>query len=116
MMRISGEYGLQNTETNEVAFTFDEDMFPIKVNGEKLKYGQITIHNVEPMFWNTFQDYYLSATVSLKAGANVIEAIVDNEVSLNGTIESTSPCLDCLKLFSTSEITWSEAKLANLEF
>ena len=116
MMRLSGEYGLSNTETNEVSFTFDDKMFPVKVNGTALEYGQITIHNVEPMFWNTFQDFYLSATVSLKAGENVIEMIVDNTVTLNGTIESTSPCIDCIKLFSTSDLTWPEAKLANLEF
>ena len=116
MMRLSGEYGLDSTETDEVSFSFTDKQFPVKVNGTALDYGKITIHNVNPMFWNTFQDYYLSASVNLKAGENIIEMIVDNTDTLNGTIESTAPCVDCIKLFSTSNLTWPEAKLENLEF
>ncbi len=115
-MRLSGEYGLTNTETNEVSFTFDDEMFQVKVNDNAVRYGQITIHNIEPMFWNTFQDYFLSATVNLKQGENIIQMKVNNTVKLNGTVESTAPCVDCIKLLSTSKLTWPDPKLANLEF
>ena len=115
MMRLSGEYGLTNTETNEVYFTFDDEMFQVKVNDNAVKYGQITIHNVEPMFWLTFQDFYLSATVNLQQGENIIQMKVNNTVKLNGTVESTAPCVDCIKLFSNSQLTWPDPKLSNLE-
>ena len=115
-MRLSGEYGLTNTETNEVSFTFDDEMFQVMVNDAAVKYGQITIHNIEPMFWNTFQDYFLSATVNLKAGENIIQMKVNNSVKLNGTVASTAPCVDCIKLLSTSTLSWPNPKLANLEF
>ena len=116
MMRLSGEYGMTNTETNEIAFTFTDEQFQVKVNGEALKYGTITIHNVKDMFWLTFQDFFLAANVSLKQGENVIQMVVNNTQKLNGTVEATAPCVDCIKLFSTSNISWPDAKLSNLEF
>lgn len=116
MMRLSAEYGMTSTQTNEISLSFSDEDFLVTVNEQPVRYGNITIHNIIDMFWITFQDFYLSATVNLKAGENIIQMKVNNDRSLNGTIEATAPCVDCIKLFSTSTLTWPDAKLANLEF
>ena len=114
-MRLSGEYGIVNPETEELSSWVDEDTFPILVNGEKLKYGKVTLHNLVDKSYVTFQDYFVSASVSLKAGKNTIQMLVDNLETLNGTITSSAPCVDCIKLYSSSNITWPKAKIANLD-
>ena len=112
-MRLSAEYGQVDSNGN-VYCTFDDDMFQIKVNGTPLRYGEIKIDNIDPKWLMDFQDYYVKTTVSLKAGTNKIELVVNNNVILYGTIPSTAPCIDCLKLYTSSNITFDNALLDNL--
>ena len=109
-MRLSAEYGLADPLTDEVTSWIDQDTFPVTVNGTKLEYGKVTLRNIIPMDFIPFQDYLVSATVSLNAGKNIIQMVVDNNITLNGTISSTAPVVDCIKLYSTSTITWPNAK------
>ena len=114
--RFSAEYGLMDPVTDERYSIINDEGFPIKVNGESLKYGTIKFHNIPEIGQIlTFQDYFISASVSLKEGKNVIEMIVDNEDTLNGTIASSAPCIDSIKLYSTSELEWPDACYENLE-
>ena len=121
-MSISGEYGLpestqifEGTGEDRVFELFTDEDFKVTVNDEDVKYGTITIHNIVPKTFLQFQDFMLSTTVSLKAGANTIVLKVDNTETLNGTIASTAPVVDCLKLYSESTITWEEAKISNMD-
>ena len=113
-MRISGEYGLSNEYDDKVSFKFTDEMFKVKVNDEALKYGEVTIANVEAKTFINFQDYFVSASVSLRQGKNTIQMLVDNSSTLDGTIASTAPCIDCIKLYSSSTITWNDAQIDNL--
>ena len=113
-MRLSGEYGLGNEYDDKVSFKFTDEMFKVKVNDVALEYGEVTIANVEAKTFINFQDYMVSASVNLKAGKNTIQMLVDNNVSLDGTISSTAPCVDCIKLYSSSNITWNDAQIDNL--
>ena len=113
-MRLSAEYGIADPLTDEVTSWVDQDTFPVTVNGTKLEYGKVTLHNIIPMDFIPFQDYFVSATVSLQAGKNVIQMKVDNKVTLNGTIASSAPVVDCIKLYSSSTITWPGAMSSNL--
>lgn len=113
-MRLSAEYGIADPLTDEVTSWVDDKTFPITVNGEKLEYGKVTLHNIIPMDFIPFQDYFVSATISLNAGENIIQMKVDNTVSLNGTIASSAPVVDCIKLYSESNITWPNANQDNL--
>ena len=120
-MRVSGEYGLdepfqafQGQGESRVYERYSDQSFPVKVNGTALQYGTQTIHNIVPKEFIKFQDYLLSTTVSLNAGKNTIQMIVDNTDTLNGTIASTAPVVDCIKIISTSNITWPKAKLAQM--
>ena len=113
-MRLSAEYGIADQLTDEVTSWVDDTTFPITVNGEKLQYGKVTLHNIIPMDFIPFQDYFVSATVSLQAGKNVIQMKVDNKVTLNGTISSSAPVVDCIKLYSSSTLSWPGAMPSNL--
>lgn len=113
-MKISAEYGHENGTADEVYCDFDDQMVKISVNGTRLEYGAVTIHRVIPKEFIPFQDYLLSTTVSLNAGENTIEYLVDNQVTLNGTIASSGPCIDCLKVYSSSQLTFTNAEWENL--
>ena len=113
-MRLSAEYGIADPLTDEVTSWVDDTTFPITVNGTKLQYGKVTLHNIIPMDFIPFQDYFVSATVSLQAGKNTIQMKVDNKVTLNGTIASSAPVVDCIKLYSSSTLIWPGAMESNL--
>ena len=121
-MRVSGVYGLnevyqafQGEGEDRVSEVYDQDSYKVTVNGVALQYGTQTIHNIIPKTFITFQDFMLSATVSLQAGKNTIQMLVNNKDTLNGTIASTAPVVDCIKVFSDSQITWPDAKLSQMD-
>ena len=114
-MRLSAEYGISDPIYGEYSSWVDESTFPVTVNGTALKYGKVTLHNITPMLFIPFQDYFLSASVSLVAGKNTIQMKVANKVSVNGTIASSAPVVDCIKLYSSSTLTWPNADPTNLD-
>lgn len=112
--RFSAEYGKSN-DRGELTCSFSQTSYPISVNGNPLQYGTVTMHSI-PDIGNflPFQDYFLGANVSLKQGENVITMVVDNEDTLNGTIASTAPCVDSIKVYTSAALTWGEADYTNL--
>lgn len=115
MGRFSAEYGLLDaTKDDELYSTVTDKSVPITVNGTAIQYGKVTIHHIIDKSFLPFQDFVLSSNVSLKQGKNTIQIKVDNEDTLNGTIASSCPCIDGLKIFSTSTITWPTARYTNL--
>lgn len=117
--RFSAEYGkaVAYPAYEDQIDAFNDQEFLVKVNDTAMQYGNITISNIQGTQGAKFiygQDYLMSTTLSLKAGANKIELIVNNEKTLNGTIAASAPCIDSLKLFTDATITWPEAKCTNL--
>lgn len=113
---FSAEYGLLDPVNDDRYSAINDKSFPITVNGEAIEYGSIKFHNIPEIGQIlSFQDYFISGSISLKAGKNIIEMTVDNMDTLNGTIASSAPCVDSIKVFSTSELTWNEAVYDNLE-
>ena len=110
--RFSGEYGHDRVlgEQTEVLFSFTNEMFKVFVNDAAIQYDEITIHNVVSKAFIPFQDFELSANVTLKAGPNKIQMKVANSQKIFGTVGATAPCVDSIKLYSSSTITWPEAK------
>ena len=114
--RFSAEYGLVDSETDERYSTISDKSFPIKVNDQRLEYGTITFHAIPDIGQILyFQDYFISASISLRAGSNKIEMIVDNDDTLNGTIASSAPCIDSIKLYADCDLTWPDECFENLE-
>ncbi len=113
--RFSAEYGIIDSITGDRYSKINDESFPITVNGTPMKYGSITFRNIPEIGQIlTFQDYYIGS-ISLDAGTNVIEMTVDNEDTLNGTIASSAPCVDAIKLYSNSTLSWDKADYENLE-
>ena len=114
--RFSGEYGHDRLlgEQTECLFTFSDQQFKITVNDQALSYGSVTIHNVISKSFIPFQDFELSTTVSLQKGSNKIQMKVTNHDVIFGTVGSTAPCVDSIKLYSTSTITWNKMNQVNI--
>ena len=113
-MRLSAEYGTPDPETDEIKNTFNDEQFQVLVNGTALKYGTITLHNIVQTLI-PYQDYLVSTTVSLNAGANVIQMKVNNSVDVTSAIHAAAPCIDCIKLYSPSTLTWPNETRSNIE-
>ena len=116
--RFGAEYGVESEDGYDKTSWVDDTGFPITVNGVAQKYGKITFHDIERNNQGGFlplQDFFISASISLVAGKNTIQMTVDNDVTVNGTIQSSAPCVDCIKLYSTSNITWPTAALEYLD-
>lgn len=117
--RFSAEYGKPTTEAgfDEYMDEFNDQQFKIKVNDSALQYGNIRIHNILGTSGAKFvhcQDYLISASVNLKAGENVIQMVVDNNDTLNGTIAASAPVIDSIKLYTDATVTWPKPKCTNL--
>ena len=54
-----------------------------------------------------FDDYLISANVSLKKGANVLRLITKNSVPMDGTtLEAAAPIVDCVKIETEGVVIW----------
>ncbi len=119
LMRLSAEYGKPyNPLSDEVSSWVDGDTFPITLNGTKVPYSKVNLRNISAVAgydFIQFQDYFVSATLSLVKGKNTIQMTVDNDVNLNGTLNTSAPIVDCIKLFSSSTITWPGAMPQNVK-
>lgn len=113
-MRISAEYGTPDPETDEVKNTFTDEEFQVTVNDTPVRYGEITLHNIVQSLIPC-QDYMLSATVSLNAGTNTIQMKVNNNKTVTSAIKAAAPCVDCIKLISSSTLTWPNETRTNVQ-
>ena len=113
-MRLSAEYGSPDPETDEIKNTFTDEEFQITVNGARLQYGTITLHNIVQTLI-PFQDYLASANVSLNAGSNTIQMKVNNSIDVTSAIHAAAPCIDAIKLFTDSTLTFTNATPTNIQ-
>ena len=112
---FSSEYGKEDPTTYDKINRFTDEGFKVSVNGTRLEYDKITMHNVPAIGdFLKFQDFLLGVNVSLNAGSNTITMLVDNEEGYSGTLPSASPCIDSIKLYTSATITWNEANYANI--
>ena len=94
-------------------YTFNKDNFSISVNGVSQDYGDISFVNVPANSYSSieclpFEDFVISTNVSLKKGMNLITFMTENEDAMSGsTLLAAAPLVDCIKLTSTSVLTWN---------
>ena len=93
-------------------FTIDPNNYTISVNDTPVQYSAISFTNV-PTSTNDgqclpFEDYVISANVTLKEGANVIKFTTSNSDNYvgSGTISGTAPLIDCIKLTTDAVLAW----------
>ena len=116
--RLGAEYGSTGEEYGlGRRYSFTDEMFTIKVNDEAVRYGTITIRNAPSTdgAFLPFSDYMVSTTVNLKAGENVIQMKVDNNITIYSSAGATAPTVDAIRLVTSSDLTWPEEDLSNME-
>ncbi len=99
-MRLSAEY---------MDFTLTSSMFAVVVNNTQIAYNDISFINVPGVNSETiypFTDFYVGK-VSLLEGANVVKLIVTNNTAMVGTMYSTAPMVDCIKIETEAVLTWT---------
>ena len=109
MLRVSGEM------KESIILTGDE--YTVKVNDNKIDYDGISITGIDPKPdapKHAFQDVLVTASLNLIAGENTITLTTSNGKKLGGTANSTAPLVDCIKIRSSSELTWSPVE-SNVE-
>ncbi len=108
-LRVSGEM------TESIILTGDE--YTVKVNDNKIDYAGISITGIDPKPdapKHEFQDVLVTASLNLVAGENTITLTTSNGIKLGGTATATAPLVDCIKILSTSVLTWSPIE-SNIE-
>lgn len=90
--------------------------YPIKLNDVSLDYGEFTFINVPEQGAGAlpFTDYILALSATLKQGTNRFEFVTANSEHHLGTAMATAPMIDCLKIYSTSELSFPTANYDNL--
>lgn len=87
--------------------TLTNSNYTVAVNGQPLRYSSIAFTGTAEMEI-PFALYLLDVPVSLQEGENVITLSVTNTEKKTGTIYATAPMVDCIQLYSESNVTWAE--------
>lgn len=87
--------------------TLTSTNFTVAVNGQALNYSNIDFVGTAEMEIS-FALYTLDVPVALQEGENVITLSVTNTEKKTGTIYATAPMVDCIQLYSESNVTWAE--------
>lgn len=112
-LRLGSEYGTLRLEPS---------VMTIKVNGTELKYDPISVtgqkvEGTNIVYGAPFRDYEISTSFDLVAGANKIEiTILQNTLGIeNSNVASVGPGVDCIKIKSSSKLTWNSLWDSNKE-
>lgn len=84
-------------------YALTEDDLAVEVNGKEISYGTtINLTKDAP-----FSDFFVITNAKLKAGANTIKLVVNNDVKQfgDGTVYAAAPMVDCIYVYSSSVIT-----------
>lgn len=90
-------------------FTITGETYQVSVNDEPLSY-EIAFTDV-PEEQNApkreFTWHKISVGVSLKEGVNTVKLLTNNSEPLMGTMAAKAPMVDCLKIVSSSVLSWN---------
>ena len=96
--------------------TGDEDGFGIYVNGTRYSFDYDLTGAIPPPSMGgtgyeekrAFEDYVISMNINLTAGDNIIRLVTENDRMFYGTMAASAPMIDCLKIYTNSDIEWSD--------
>lgn len=103
-------FAISGTETNTTASGTKISTYSVFCNNDFIDYPTIEITDVtghqSTGGRRPFSDYTLSTNLSLKQGENTLQFITDNDNPMGGTMAATAPVVDCIKIKSSSELSW----------
>ena len=95
--------------------TGDKDGFGIYVNGKRYSFEHDLVGAIAPppdgegyVKKRKFEDYLISMDISLKKGENIIKLVTENDRMFYGTMAASAPMVDCLKLYTNSNVSWTD--------
>ena len=88
------------------------DYYTISVNGTAIDYDEITLQGTDATVIDggqyPFEDYTVTASLSLRQGENVIRLTTSNANAYTvGTQKANAPMVDCIKIYTTAVLTWT---------
>lgn len=102
----------------DMAFTDNE--WQVEVNGERLQYGSPVLNGAiseaenGDMYKRPFENYVLDVPLQLHEGKNTIKLITNNSKNHGGTFNAETPLIDCLYIYSDTEVSWAECHPENV--
>ena len=99
--------------------TINGSDFKVSVNGKSFSYS-IDFTGVPSTGSGSrkpFETYIIATNVSLNAGDNTIELLVNNNKDYGFTVNANAPMVDAVYIYSKTEVTWAEGYplISNLE-
>lgn len=105
VFRLSAQYNSIDVKGDQlvVGINYDEDAeayeqqfdFPLTIES----YSEFSSRVMD------FQDYIVVENVSLKAGYNAVELLINNDIKgVGGTMKAAAPLVDCLYLYTEGEL------------
>lgn len=90
------------------SFTITNQMMLITINDIPIDFADIVFANVPSMFSGEVLPFFNVeiGQIPLLQGANKVEMIIDNDISLGGTMGATAPMLDCIYITTSAVLTW----------
>ena len=86
-----------SAEIMDISFSSSE--FTVQLNGQTLNYSDISLVNGQ-----AFEDFVVGTNCALKEGTNTITLTTTNSRAMAGTMYSTAPIIDCVKVVTSANI------------
>ena len=107
VLRISAENVGYAITSTDVGGTTDSGLpystYMISLNGTAIDYGTIEVDGG----WPEFEDYTLTLNASLVEGLNTITLLTANNNGMGGTMSGTAPLVDCIKITTSADLSWT---------
>ncbi len=106
-----------SAEVMDVSLTTED--YNVVVNDSMIGYSQINITNVPAQGsgqTKEFADFTLTKKLSLKQGENVIKLITNNTKKMFGTMDSTAPMIDCMKISTNANLVFANEEKDNINY
>lgn len=100
------EYEGETDSGNRISnYTIQHNGNPIEYNMVEVSYNAADYTATDG--WRPFSDFVLVTNFSLVEGNNKFEFISSNMDGMGGTMAATAPVIDCLKIDTSAELSWS---------
>ncbi len=107
---------------------FTDETWQVLVNGEIVKYGRLNLTGAVAqtdfdeegntingdMFKRPFANYVITTALHLQEGENVIRLLTNNSEDHGGTFNANTPLIDCMYVYSSTELKWSKCYPENV--
>ena len=106
-----------SAEVMDISLTTEE--YNVVVNDSMIGYPEIKITDVPAQGsgkTKEFNDFTLTKKLSLKKGSNTIKLITNNKKAMFGTMASTAPMVDCIKISTDAKLTFTNEEKDNITY